>query len=239
MECSKMFNVSTVGHTTHIKPTFQFLPNTFQHCIVNGCNSFRYSGLQLIHVFWKERHIHQSFHKPPQKEIAGCEIWRPGRPEHENAIISPRPSNPSVWQRCVQKLSNSEAPVWWRPILLENEVVRLFLTQVIHQQLFQHVEVRLTIDCCSFEEEWSVDSFLGHGTKHGHLWGISPMLKNFMWVLSSPYTNVTLVNFAIYVEGRLIAINKLVIKSVIFQLLLHCNAKVTTSWFISILQLLD
>ena len=32
---------------------------------------------------------------PPQKEMAGCKIWRPGRPGHENAIILPRPSNPS------------------------------------------------------------------------------------------------------------------------------------------------
>ena len=121
-----MFNVSTVGHTAHIKPIVQFLPNVFQHCVVDSCNSFRYSGLQFIHVFWKEMHIHQSYHKPSQKEIAGCEIWRPGRPRHENAIISPRPSNSSIWQFCVQKLPNLEAPVRWRPILLENEVVRLF-----------------------------------------------------------------------------------------------------------------
>ena len=55
------------------------------------------------------------------------------------------------------------------------------------------------------------------------------MLKNFMWILSTPYASVMHVNFAIYVEGHLIAKNKLVIKSIIFQLLLHCNAKVTTS----------
>ena len=56
---------------THIKLIVQFLPNVFQHCIVDGCNSFRYSGLQFIHIFWKERHIHQSFHKSPQKKSQG------------------------------------------------------------------------------------------------------------------------------------------------------------------------
>ncbi len=41
------------------------------------------------------------------------------------------------------------------------------------------------------------------------------MLKNFMWVLSTSYASVMPVNFAIYVEGRLITKNKPVIKSVI------------------------
>ena len=158
------------------------------------------SVIQLIHISWNRGHIDQSFHKSPQKEIAWCEIWRSGWPGHEIVIILPRPSNPSVWQCCVQKLSNPEAPVWWRPILLENEVTRLFLTQFIHQPVFQHVEVRLTIDCCSFKEEWSVDSFLRRSTKHGHILGIKLMLKKFVWVLSTPYASVMLVNFAIYVD---------------------------------------
>ena len=76
MECSKMFNVSTIGYTTHIKPIVRFLPNASQHCIVNGCNSFCYSCLQLTHVFRNRGHIGQPFHKSPQKEIAWCEIWR-------------------------------------------------------------------------------------------------------------------------------------------------------------------
>ena len=127
-----MFNVSTIGHTTHIKPIVKFLPNASQHCIVNDWNSFCYSCLQLIRISWNRGHLDQSFHKSPQKEIAWCEIWRSGWPGHEIVIILPRPSNLSVWQCCVQKLSNSEALVWWRPILLENIVTRLFLTQFIH-----------------------------------------------------------------------------------------------------------
>ena len=78
MKCSKMFNVSTVGHTAHIKLIVQFLPNAFQHCVVDGCNRFCYSGLQFIHVIWKGRHIDQSIHKLLQKEIARCEIWEYG-----------------------------------------------------------------------------------------------------------------------------------------------------------------
>ena len=45
-----MFNVSTIGHVTHIKPIVRFLPNASQHCIVNGCNSFCYSFLQFIQI---------------------------------------------------------------------------------------------------------------------------------------------------------------------------------------------
>ena len=45
-----MFNVSTIGHTTHIKPIVQFLPNASQHCIVNGCNGFCYLCIQLIQI---------------------------------------------------------------------------------------------------------------------------------------------------------------------------------------------
>ena len=58
-----MFNVSTIAHTTHIKPIVQFLPNASQHCIVNGCNSFWYSCLQLIHISRNRGHIDQSFDK--------------------------------------------------------------------------------------------------------------------------------------------------------------------------------
>ena len=58
-----MFNVSTISHTTHIKPIVQFLPNASKHCIVNGCNSFCYSCLQLIRVSRNRGHIDQSFHK--------------------------------------------------------------------------------------------------------------------------------------------------------------------------------
>ena len=76
MDCSKMFNVSTIGYTTHIKPIVQFLPNASQHYIVNGCNSFCYSCLQLIHVSRNRGHIGQPFHKSPQKEIVWCKIWR-------------------------------------------------------------------------------------------------------------------------------------------------------------------
>ena len=107
MECLKIFNVSTIGHTAHIKFIVQFLPNAFQLWIVDDCNSFHFSGLQFIHVFWKARLIVQFLCKPPQKEIKGCEIWRPG---HENVTISPRSSNPSL-RLCFQKLSNPEAPV--------------------------------------------------------------------------------------------------------------------------------
>ena len=45
-----MFNVSTIGHTTHIKPIVRFLPNASQHCIVNGCNGFCYLCIQLIQI---------------------------------------------------------------------------------------------------------------------------------------------------------------------------------------------
>ena len=72
----KHFNVNTIGHTTHIKPIVQFLPNASQHCIVNGCNNFCYLCLQLIHLSRNRGHIDQSFHKSPQKEIAWCEIRR-------------------------------------------------------------------------------------------------------------------------------------------------------------------
>ena len=63
MECSKMFNVSTIGYTTHIKPIVQFLPNAFQHCMVSGYNNSCYSCLQLIHVSRNRGHLDQSFHK--------------------------------------------------------------------------------------------------------------------------------------------------------------------------------
>ena len=47
-----MFNVNTIGHTKHIKPIVQFLPNASQHCIVNGCNSFYSSCLWLIQILY-------------------------------------------------------------------------------------------------------------------------------------------------------------------------------------------
>ena len=58
-----MFNVSTIAYTTHIKPIVQFLPNASQQCIVNSCNSFWYSCLQLIHISRNRGHIDQSFDK--------------------------------------------------------------------------------------------------------------------------------------------------------------------------------
>ena len=58
-----MFNVSTIGHTTHIKLIVQFLPNASKHYIVNGCNSFCYLCLQLIRVSRNRGQIDQSFHK--------------------------------------------------------------------------------------------------------------------------------------------------------------------------------
>ena len=126
-----MFTVSIVGHTAHIKPIVHFLLTVFQHCVVDDCNSFRYLDLQFIFVFWKGMHNDQSFYILPQKEIKGFEIWRPGRPGHENAVILPKPSNPSLRQCYIQKLSNLEALVWWHPILYENEVI-LFLTQPLY-----------------------------------------------------------------------------------------------------------
>ena len=64
MECSKMFNVSpVVGYMAHIKPIVQFMPNA-----LSIVDSFLSSGLQFIHVFWKEGHLDHSFHKPHKKK---------------------------------------------------------------------------------------------------------------------------------------------------------------------------
>ena len=109
-----MFNVSTIGHTTHIKPIVQFLPNASKHCIVNGCNSFCYSCLQLIRVSRNRGQINQSFHKSLKKKSHSVSSEWPG---HEIVIIMPRLSNPFVCQFYVQKLSNPEAPMRWRSIL--------------------------------------------------------------------------------------------------------------------------
>ena len=57
MECSKMLIESNSGHTAHTKSIALPFPTAFQFCSVDGCNSFHYSSVQFIHVFWKERHI--------------------------------------------------------------------------------------------------------------------------------------------------------------------------------------
>ena len=52
-----------------------------------------------------------------------CRVWDLERAWECDHLA--QTSNPSIWQCCVQKLSKPEASARWRPILLENEVVRL------------------------------------------------------------------------------------------------------------------
>ena len=108
-----MFHMSTVGNTAHIKQIVQLLPNGFQHAL---------STVATVHPGLLKGEAHRPvLSQTPQKEIARCEIWRPARPGHENAMIFLRRSDPSVKQCCVQKLSNPETPVRWHPIMYENE----------------------------------------------------------------------------------------------------------------------
>ena len=119
------------SHGTHTKPIVKFLPNVPSFALL------MVSTAAVICAFSSSTSlgIECTAHRPILSQIPAKKRphgVRSGWPKHEIVMILPIPSNPSVWQCCVQKLSNPKAPVWWRPILLENEVTRLILTQVIH-----------------------------------------------------------------------------------------------------------
>ena len=112
----------------------------------------------------------------------------------EHAIIISSTSDPFVMQSSVQILPYIETPVRWCPILLENKVCSLSLKQKFHQPILQ---VRFTVDRCSFKKQRPIHTLLRYGAEHVHLRRISHMLLYCMRVFSSPYACVAFVDFAI------------------------------------------
>ena len=106
-----MFNVSTIAHMTHIKPIVQFLPSESQHCIVNGCNSFWYSCLQLIHISRNKGHIDQSF----DKYLDMLENWLMNKLSKKESgdFIFRQDGAPPNWNLRVRQFSNIKLTDKW------------------------------------------------------------------------------------------------------------------------------
>ena len=93
--------------TGHIHMVIQFLPSATKHSVVDGCQGFSYSSLQIIHFFGKGRYVHEAFHIPPEEEVTWREVWRPRWSSQEHAISLSGTSDPSVRQSGVQILRRS------------------------------------------------------------------------------------------------------------------------------------
>ena len=125
-----MFNVSTVDHTAHIN--FQTRSSIALSIVATASvirAAFSSSHPRLLEG---EAHTPVLSTNPHKKKSQGVRSGDLGDQGMRTRSSRPDRPIPSIWQCCTQKLSNPEASVRWRPILFENEVVRLFLTQIIH-----------------------------------------------------------------------------------------------------------
>jgi hypothetical protein len=88
--------VGTPCHTTHVNPIVHFCPDSLQHVPVCGCHSADALS-QFLKIIWQGWYVDDVLDMPPEKDVARCEVWRPGRPIVEGQVSDNSASNPEVW----------------------------------------------------------------------------------------------------------------------------------------------
>jgi hypothetical protein len=83
---------------SHINPIVRFCSDFLQHVLVYGCHSGDHVLSQFLKIIWQGWYVDSVLDIPPEKDVARCEVWRPGRPSVEGQVNDDSTSNPVVWQ---------------------------------------------------------------------------------------------------------------------------------------------
>jgi hypothetical protein len=59
-----------------------------------------------LKIIWQGWYVDDILDIPPEKEVAWCEVWRPGRPSVEGQVSDDSTSNPAVWQIFIQIMAD-------------------------------------------------------------------------------------------------------------------------------------
>ncbi len=138
------------------------------HLIVDSCNSFCYSCLQLVYVSWNMEHIGQSFHTSSQNEIAWCEIWAArtwdrGHPAQTVQSISlelrTRSISFSEFERWPFTLNWAQTPIRWDfTMAFLSDSIPYFLLNArrttVHDSVFLQIWVRKRLNRLSERHLW-------------------------------------------------------------------------------------